>query len=295
MLTSTHHSHTMTDEHFSASDDEDITTFNIYNNIIDKKDDNTFLISLTFRELLAYSMTWCFNRSINTDKVDELYDSLCQSYSIPFILQAVYDEKHTNPVSKILILDGQHRLEAIRKYIEMKDSLWQCTHKVWVCVHKLDYAESTNANIAIELFKKINNNRVVDQSELPDMFVADLVKSVCDIVLFRKQKVIGMNAITSSCHSPCIHKKELSALFNEHKDFIKSGNKSIKELVENIQKINHIISIKSFEDLYLAKHRSSEKTRWQKAVSKSFFLNLKNSKFTPDQWIKHINDTNIDI
>jgi len=285
----------MAEVYLSESEDEEITTFNIYNNIIDKKDENTFLISLTFRELLAYTMPWCFNRTINDDKVNELYDSLCLSYSIPFILQAVYDEKHTNPVSKILILDGQHRLEAIRKYIELNDSTWQCTHKVWVCVHKLEYAESTNASIAIELFKKINNNRVLDQSELPDMFIADLVRSVCDIVLFRRQKVIGMSTVTSSCHSPCIHKKELSALFNEHKDLIKNGNKTIKELVENIQKINHFISIKSFEDLYLVKHRSSEKTRWQKAVSKSFFLNLKNSRFTPDIWIQYINNANIQI
>lgn len=44
---------------------------------------------------------------------------------------------------------------------------------------------------AIELFKKINNNRVFDASELPDTFIADLVNMVCKIPHYKKNRVIG--------------------------------------------------------------------------------------------------------
>jgi len=268
--------------------DDNIPVFNINDNIIDKKSENVFLIKLKFREFLAYTNYWCFNRKICEEKVDELYNSLCKDYDIPFILHAVYDEKHSDPVRKLLILDGQHRREAIYKYIETHDKDWTCDYSVWIWVYKIADAETHNTPQVLELFRKINNNRVFSADELPDTFIIDLVQQLCEVSLFRKKKVIGTNNLTNTCHAPCIHKKELNTLFSGHKDLLKNSNKTIKELVENIQKINHKISLKSFDELYYANYRIQEKIRYQKAVEKGFFLNLKNSKYSPDIWIKFV-------
>lgn len=293
------------EEYFSAHEEdnaEDIPVFNIYDKIIDKKDDNTFFIKLSFRELIAYTGYWCYNRTICEAKVDELYRSLCDStsdyasdcasdcYNIPFILHAIYDEKHSDQVRRLLILDGQHRREAIKKYIETHDKGFTCTHHVWVCVYKFSHSETRNTEKIIELFKKINSNRIFDVAELPDTFIIDLVKAVCEIPLFKKNKVIGTNVMTNTCHAPCIHKKELNALFTKHADIIKSAQKTIPELVANIQTINHKISLKSYDELYNPSQRNAEKVRYQKAVTKGFFLNLKNSKYTSDVWIKYMNE-----
>jgi len=274
---------------FNAAE-EDIPIFNISDNIIDKKDENTFMIKMTFRDLLCYTTSWCFNRRINEEKVTELLASLNTSYPIPFILHAVYDEKHANPMAKILILDGQHRVEAIRKYME-NDVDGQCEYSVWICIYKVNYAETNNTSTVLDMFKKINNNRIFSEDELPDTFIMDLVNKICEVPLFKRNKVIGMNVNAHSCHSPCIHKKELNTLFNENKELIRNSNKTIPELVENIQKINHKLSMKSFEQLYAAKYRNSEthKKRYQKAVPIKFFLNQKDSQFSPDVWIKFIN------
>lgn len=48
--------------------------------------------------------------------------------------------------------------------------------------------------------------------------------------------------------------------------------------------------MKPFDELYIPSQRNTEKIRYQKAVSKGFFLNLKNSKYTPDVWIKFVNN-----
>lgn len=282
-----------TEEYYSADDNaEDIAVFNIHDKIIDKKDDDTFFIKLSFRELIAYTGYWCYNRTICEEKVDELYRSLCDdAYNIPFILHAIYDEKHTDQVRRLLILDGQHRREAIKKYIESHDKDWTCTHCVWICVYKFKHSETHNTEKVIKLFKKINNNRVFDAAELPDTFIIDLVKAVCEIPLFKKNKVIGTNVMTNTCHAPCIHKKELNALFTKHADFIKSGNKSIAELVANIQTINHQLSLKAYDELYAPSQRNAEKIRYQKAVTKCFFLNLRNSKFGTEVWVKWLNDS----
>lgn len=270
--------------------DDDIPTFNIMNNILDKKDENTFMIHMTFQEVSAYTSSWCFNRKINEEKVDELLTSLNTSYPIPFILHAVYDEKHTNPMAKILILDGQHRVEAIRKKLAT-DITGECDYKVWICIYKIDYAETINTNAVLDKFKRINNNRVFSDDELPDTFVMDLVNTLCEVALFKNNKVIGMNVNANTCHSPCIHKKELNALFNENKELIRGSNKTITELVKNILIINNRLSVQTFEQLYPSKYRNSEveKEKYKKAVSRKFFLNLKNSQFAPNTWIKFIN------
>lgn len=280
----------MTEEqYFSATDDDDIETFIISEKIISKKNtDNRYLIEISFRDLLAYSKPWCFNRKINEDKVNELYKELCNSYTIPYILHAVYDDKHIDPVKKLLILDGQHRLEATRLYIENNDISWNCQYCVWICVYKISNSESDNTAKVIDIFKKINNNRVFDESELPDTFIIDLVKEICEIPLFKRQKVIKTNSLSNTCHQPFIHVKELNNLFNHYKNIIKT--KTIVELVENIQKINHLISLKSFDDLYHDNNKNSEKIKYQKAMSKSFFLNLKKSKYAPEIWIKFIHN-----
>lgn len=276
--------------HQESSEDE-MPIFNIANNIIDRKDENTFLIHMKFTEVPVYTTSWCFNRKINEEKVQELTTSLETSYPIPFTLHAVYDEKHTNPMAKILILDGQHRVEAIRKYIA-NDVTGQCDYKVWIWIYKVSYAETNNTSTVLELFKKINNNRIFSEDELPDTFIIDFVNKLCDIKLFKKN--IGTNVNNNTSHSPRIHKKELNALFNQNKEFIRADNKSISDLINNILIINHRLSMKTFEQLYAPKYRNSEleKKRYGQAVSSKFFINLKNTQYSPDIWIQFINKPN---
>lgn len=278
---------TTLEDYFSAEDD-DYSQFDINTKIIDTKDDNTVFISLSFRELLVYSDNWCYNRTISTEKVDEIYESLCSNYNIPFILHAVYDEHHNNSLAKLLILDGQHRKEAIRKYIKQNDMNMDCPHKVWICVYKINYSETNNTNTVVDIFKKINNNRIFDEKELPNTFIIDLIKSICNIPAFRKNNVIKTNENNLTAHAPFIHKKELNTLFNQHQDVLKSSNLSILELTNNIQIINHRISLIKFEDLYTVANRKLESNRYQKAVAKNFFLNLKNSKIPTEVWITYI-------
>ena len=233
------------------------------------------------------------NRNVNNDKVDDLVNSLYSSYPIPFILHAVYDDKHFNHIVKILILDGQHRVEAIRKFIE-NDINGECSYNVWLWIYKINYAETSNTKLVLDIFRKINNNRIFSNDELPDTFIIDLVNKLCDVPLFKKNKAIGTNVSANACHSPCIHKKELNFLFNKHKEQIISSQKTIPEIIDNILIINHRISMKSYEQLYAAKNKNSEleKRRYHKAVSIKFFLNLKNSLYNPNIWIKFIFNPN---
>jgi hypothetical protein len=281
----------MADEsYFSADEEETDQSFDIYNKIIDRKDNSTFMIKLPFRELIAYTVPWCFNRKIDSNKVLELYDSLCESYTIPYILHAVYDKNINNSVANILILDGQHRTQAAKMYIEKNDMQINCNYFVYICIYQINNSETNNTNTVVDLFRKINNNRVFDETDLPDTFIIDLVKNVCDIPVFKKNKCIKKSDNNNTSHCPFIHKKELNNLFNLNKDIIKAGKKTLTELLTNIQLINHKLSLMKFEDLYCASQRRAETKKYQTAVSLGFFLNLKNSKYTTDVWVKYINE-----
>lgn len=267
---------------YSDSDDENIV-FDINHHIIDKKDDSTFIIKLTFSQVVAYTTSWCFNRCINEDKVSELYQSLKEgNYMIPFIMQAVYDSKHEDS-RKIRLLDGQHRLEAIKRYEQENTDAIQ--NYVWIFIYKLDHTETMNTRRVLELFKKINNNRQFSEEEIPDTFIMDLVNALCETFV----KGISQKIQNSRCNQPRIHKKELNLFLLGHKELLQSGNKPINEIVDNIKRINNRLRIKSYEDMFLPRDRNIVNYgRYTKAVDIKFFLNMEKSKYSPSVWIQFV-------
>lgn len=280
-----------TSVHYESTDDDNVQSFKISQKIIlDKFNENSLLIKMTFRELCVYSVPWCFNRKVDKEKVEELYNSLCEGYDIPYVLHAIYDEKHSNPISKILILDGQHRQEAIKKYIADKDISFNCDYNVYMHIQKIENAETDNTDKVIEIFKKINNHRVFNASDLPSTFIVDLVKNIASIPHFKKHKSIKSNENTRTCHQPNIHAKELNYLFNQNRAEIEGNDNTIQKLSESIQKINHIISLIPFERLYDASLMSREKEKYERALAMGFFLNLKNSRYPKEEWVKFINN-----
>lgn len=265
------------------TDIDEVKTFNISDKIIAVKNNDTFLIEISFRELLRYCDSWSFNRRIDENKTKELYDTICDNYDIPWTLHAIYDSSLTSDYKKILILDGQHRKKAIELYIDKYDSHMMCDRKVWIWIYRIKYSETTNSNIVLDLFKKINNNRVFNDNELPNTMVIDIVKLVC------KNKVLNKGIKTkdanNSSHSPYIHCKELNAIFNENIDLIASM--SPQTIIENMIKINHIISMKSYNDIY--GRDISNHNKMDRAMSIGFFLNLgRRSRYPITKWIKSI-------
>ena len=156
----------------------DATTFNISDKIVSEKDTNTFLIKITFKELLQYSDSWSYNRRIDDTKTQELYETLCEGYDIPWTLSAIYDTTITSVARNILILDGQHRKQAINMYVKNFESRITFERNVWIWMFHIDYSETTNSNAAVNLFKKINNNRVFEKTEIPNtIWIPSLVTS----------------------------------------------------------------------------------------------------------------------
>ena len=62
--------------------DDDIESFNIYDKIIDKKDENTFIIRMSFYEVLAYTTSWCFTPLKISNGTTDFYKKMIKYFII---------------------------------------------------------------------------------------------------------------------------------------------------------------------------------------------------------------------
>ena len=282
-----------------------IPFFNITDKIIDKINDDKYLIKIGFRELLAYASPIVFNRELEQTKIDELYASIADGYAIPFTIDAIYDKKSKIDEKIIKIINGNHRHGAIQKYITAHDKYFNCDYKVYVWIYAVDECETTNVKQSIELYSKINNHLPFKEPIIVDINVMEFLNKLC-----RQKRFKGL-ILSNQCETsrqPRINKKELFNLLNTNKDILEnflskySVNKNnliitediLSQFIENINEINHLLSLKGINSLYSDTQLSQNRTYYEQAVEVGFFLNLKKSNYPKEIWIKYLcNHTDI--
>jgi hypothetical protein len=272
--------------------------FNIADKTIDKISDVKYLVKLSFRELMAYATPIVFNRDLDSSKITELYTSITEGYDIPFTIDAIYDKKAKIEEKSIKIINGNHRHGAICKYITEHDHTFSCEYKVYVWVYEVDECETTNMKRSIDLYMKINNHLPFKEPVIVDINVMEFMNSLC-----RQRRFKGL-ILSNQCETsrqPRVNKKEIFNLLNANKDVLEcfvstysnSNNKIITEeiltqFIENINMINHRLSLKSIVDLYSEGQLAQNKGFYDQAVELGFYLNLRKSKYPKEVWIKYL-------
>jgi len=272
--------------------------FNIADKTIDKISDVKYLVKLSFRELMAYATPIVFNRDLDSSKITELYASITEGYDIPFTIDAIYDKKAKIEEKSIKIINGNHRHGAICKYITEHDHTFSCEYKVYVWVYEVDECETTNMKRSIDLYMKINNHLPFKEPVIVDINVMEFMNILC-----RQRRFKGL-ILSNQCETsrqPRVNKKEIFNLLNANKDVLEcfvstysnSNNKIITEdiltqFIENINMINHRLSLKSIVDLYSEGQLAQNKGFYDQAVELGFYLNLRKSKYPKEVWIKYL-------
>jgi len=272
--------------------------FNIADKTIDKISDVKYLVKLSFRELMAYATPIVFNRDLDSSKITELYASITEGYDIPFTIDAIYDKKAKIEEKSIKIINGNHRHGAICKYITEHDHTFSCEYKVYVWVYEVDECETTNMKRSIDLYMKINNHLPFKEPVIVDINVMEFMNRLC-----RQRRFKGL-ILSNQCETsrqPRVNKKEIFNLLNANKDVLEcfvstysnSNNKIITEdiltqFIENINMINHRLSLKGIVDLYSEGQLAQNKGFYDQAVELGFYLNLRKSKYPKEVWIKYL-------
>jgi len=249
--------------------------------ILDHFNNNIKLSKISFRIFAEnYYTNLYFNRKINEEKVNELYNVLItKSYNIPWTCHSIYDIKN----NKKQLIDGQHRHEAIIRYLDNDNT----NEYIYIWEYIIDDINNPISNkYALELYKNLNNNSPLMEEDIPK-------NKIVEVLLRLKQDKnlklgIGIDNKHKSCNSPKIHEKELFELLNRHEYLFTSL--TIDMIIQNIKAINMNISQLSLNQIY--KNRTilsmKEYKIFEKAKTLDFYLGIKDCGYPPAYWIKYL-------
>jgi len=263
---------------------------------------NKSLIKITAIEFIQFVGNWIYNREIDPDKVKELKEQYLANnrndffnimdndndadISPAWIVSVVYDKEATG-AHKLFVIDGQHRREVIRQLLE--EGKINSEIEILCVMYSIDNCYKENKKKTLELFKKINNNLQLKDTDFPKILALQVVEAITkdkDLVL-DSRKIIrnDVNNQGGVAHEPLIHERELYTLFNANYSLIE--NLSCEEIIANLKIIKQRICFKDFEDIYANTPQNIK--RYAKARKYSFWLNLRSSeKYKPSEWIKYI-------
>lgn len=258
--------------------------------ILYEKDEKTQLIKISFRELIYYTSNWIYNRTIDNKKVQELLEQLEKSadyYNIGWVLHAFKDKSNNS----IKLLDGQHRREAIRLYLEKYDMNMTDNNEIIIWLYTFDN-ELLREKEIIELFRIINNNKAFDENQLPSQRKINLINLIKEHPKLKNG--IKCDPRRNISHSPYIHIKELKGIID--KILVVYEYLTNEEIINRLQYINHRISLltpeEKWKNLFGKKEMTDKRINIINKCHKiQFYLNIKDSKYQYEEWIKYFNDT----
>lgn len=253
--------------------------------IIYTKNENIRLIKVNYRWLNHYTKNWLYNRSISSVKVDELYEEIkTNSNKICWTLHAFFNKSNND----VIILDGQHRREAIKKYLELNDHDMSNEDDILIWLYDIE-DEETNEEYLIDLFIKLNNNEPIDRGILPSKRKINLFNLIISDISFKI--AITKNPNTNESRSPYISKKQVKNIIDLI--IIKYPQLTNEEILIKMKEMNKRISnmatIENIEEqLFKRKLNKREKEIIDECFEIKFYLNIKNSIYDNFKWINDI-------
>jgi hypothetical protein len=269
----------------------DIEYYNADNYITLSENEKSMIIKIDYKSLCESIGSWSYNREINSEVVDRLYENIKDpSNNITWILTAV-KEKITN---MIYLIDGQHRYEAIKKLIE-NNVHYNQDKFLYIQVYLID-SIIDNDEYIIDLFIKLNNHSPLYMHDFPSIQNIKIIKKIIKDRILKNG--ISIDERRQTAHQPKIHKKTLHAKFNQYNRFIRDINDEI--IIQNLKIINSYISFKKYEQIFNNQDEALKpfnKNAWEKAKELNFYLGFKNcnQKYLIDNIIKNIKNPEIFI
>jgi hypothetical protein len=224
------------------------------------------------RELVDNVETWAFNRNLNMEHVEDIYNDL-RLMEIPHFMGSV--KILSDNKGNYKICDGMHRFNAIKKILETDiENKWNMD--ILVEIYSVDDLNGTDA---ISFYQKANKNLNVTIEDQPEINIMSIVNGLCAQDIFRccivdKDKV----------NRPRISKKALYEQFKKY--YTPSIILTIAEIVEKVKHINTQIGIKTIIELFdtTDNPKCLQKDRAKKI---KFYLNM-DCNYDPSVWIPYI-------
>jgi hypothetical protein len=139
------------------------------------------LYNCSVKNIIQKIDNWSFNRSLRNEHVQTIYNEL-KKMKFPHLLGTVKVVK--DPSNNYRVIDGQHRLTAIKKILE-EDISMEWDMEILVEVYNV-----TNTDDTIEvcdLYNKANTNLNIITDDLPDIHLIEIINALStDKILLKK-------------------------------------------------------------------------------------------------------------
>jgi len=260
------------------------------------QDEKTKLVEMSYRDFMNNTSNWIYNREIEYDRVNSIYDNIKENNSIGWTLDAFIDKSIINKdIINIKIINGQHRGEAIRKYLADYDSYMYCNRVVLVWLYYIENEEE-NPEEVIELFKKVNSSYQFKESQLPSTIKIEICNQLVIHPVLKEG--IKTDSKTNIAYQPYIHIKELKSIID--KIIENNSDIALNDIIDGMVKINNRISCicneNSFEKLFGKKQITDKRLKdMNKANQIKFYLNIKESIYSKDKWYNYIKNPELII
>jgi len=231
------------------------------------------ICNVSARELVNICDTWCFNREIDISHIKNIENDL-KTQKYPTLLgtmKIIYNN------SEYKVIDGQHRLEAIRNIIR-DDVTMSWDFPLIVEIYDVN---GLNKEIINYLYNKANENLNIRTEDHLDTFIMELIEKLMKHPILKTGIVDKQDG---NVNRPRISKKEL---YDKLKKYNKTPSDTTNELCEKIAKKNREIGTMSLMELFGNTDEKSRK-KLERAKSLGFFLNMTDCKIKIDDWIKEL-------
>jgi hypothetical protein len=229
--------------------------------------------------LIHYTQNWIYNRTLSNQKVDELYEDIKTNTNKN--AWTLYAYRSNN---EIKILDGQHRREAIKKYLETNDTDMTNNDEILIWLY-----EESNEDKIVELFIKLNKNEPIDKIQLPSKRKVKLFNLIISDATFKN--AIRANENTNEARSPYISKKQvknvIDLIINRYPNL--TNDEILLKMKEMNSKISMMAIIENAEEqLFRRQLKKKEKEILDECFEIKFYLNIKNSIYDNFKWIEEL-------
>jgi hypothetical protein len=227
------------------------------------------------QDIVSTLDVWSFNRKLNKDHVQSIYEGLC-SQNHPHLIGTIKVIK--DMFGDMKVIDGQHRVQALRMLCDTHPD-----NHIFIFV-EMYHVQSLDDDIVFQLFKIANTNLNINVDDDLNMFVVELVNKLATDAELSKG-IIDKN--DGRVNRPRISKKEM---YEALKTNLKMNhlNQSIDLLVSKIKATNTKIGKMSYLELFSRREPSQKRINMKCNADKyGFYLNMEGN-FNIDKWISEL-------
>jgi len=256
-----------------------------------KIDENTKLYKIYAKSFINICIDWSENRVLEEKRIEDIINAYKNNDKIILssLFRAVYNKKR----SLLELIDGHHRKNSLIKILE-SDINQEYNPIILLIIHEFTEINELNEEIIYKLHINSNMSKALEKYQIPSKIRKILIEKI-------KKDIILSNGIskvknTKTAHYPKLSLNELGEfagkILIEYPEIKIEDEIKINEIINNLKKINNYLSlIFTNDNLIKLKYglNKKERERIKKCFEYKFYLNMKDSEYSIDKWIKYIN------